>query len=498
MRIRLTTPAALLLALLCNAATLADVRLPRIFTSHMVVQQELPIRMWGWADAGERVTVSFAGQSESASADNAGRWLVTLKPMKADGKSHTLTVKGKNAIRLTNVVLGEVWIAAGQSNMNRRIDIRKEDRPDMRLYWIDFSTTPRQHDLNKGVAGWVESTPDGLASAAPVSEGRDAGKPRIDYTEVGYVFGRRLHEDLGVPVGLIRAAVGGSTAKAWTPDPTNYPSKYPFDTEVERKRYIAHQPGLLYYSMIKGLGPLSVRGVVWYQGEDDGRNRNYAADFSAMINAWRNQFQRDDLPFYYVQIAQTTYASGMLRVWEAQQRVMRDVPNTGLAVSNDIYVGTTNGGFKLRADKDSGRPIAGGSNPHPPNKQLVANRLADIALAKTYGKLDREVFGPVYKSHRVEGDKVFVTFDHVGAGLKASDGEPLNWFELSDGTKEGRKLKYVRANARIVNKDTIVVTSNDVKSPKHVRFGWHPLVRHNLVNSVGLPGVSFRTDDVPF
>jgi len=485
-------------AVLCRPA-LADVQLPRIFTDYMIIQQEKPIRLWGWAEKGEAVRVSFNHRTAEARADADGRWQVELPPMKADGREHTLTVEASNTINLEHLKLGEVWIAAGQSNMNRSMDITRENRPDLRLYWIDFSRTPRDDDLNPGVAGWVPSTARGLASAAPHSEGRQKGKPRKIYSEVGYIFGRRLQEDLNVPVGMIRAAVGGSQAVAWTPCPRDYPGKYKFGEEVPNKPYIGHQPGLLYYSMIRGIGPLGIRGVIWYQGENDGRSNRYADDLKALIESWREQFRQKDMPFYFVQIAQTTYASGMLGVWEAQQRVFHTLPHTALAVSNDIYDGMNHGYSPKpdRVDRDTGWPIAGGSNPHPPNKQLVANRLADIALQETYGQKIGVLYGPMYLSNEIRGNEVAVKFQHTGSGLKTRDGRAPNWFEISGGEKESRKLKYVKAKARIIGKDTVLVSSEAVEKPRFVRFGWHPLAYANLINREGLPAVSFRTDEQP-
>jgi sialate O-acetylesterase len=181
-------------------------------------------------------------------------------------------------------------------------------------------------------------------------------------------------------------------------------------------------------------------------------------------------------------------------VWEAQRWVMDNVPHTGMAVSNDIYEGTTNGGFKRRIDQATGWPISGGSNPHPTGRPRVALRLADIALTKTYGEAKAVVFGPMYQSHRIEGGKIIIRFKHVGGGLATDDQQPPNWFELSDGTRQGQRLKYVKAQARIVDPETVEAWSDQVAQPKFARFGWHALARFNLINKESLPAVSFRTD----
>ncbi len=225
-----------------------------------------------------------------------------------------------------------------------------------------------------------------------------------------------------------------------------------------------------------------------------------------MIKSWREVFEQPELPFYMAQIAQTTYASGMLRVWECQAKVAADDPQVHLGMSVNLYDSLKKGeGIGVRPDvgneknPGTGWPIAGGSNPHPPNKQVVANRLADLALVHTYGRdLQREVEAPVYVSHEEKGGKLLVTFKNVGKGLKTDDGAAPDWFELSDGTKQAENdraaLVYHRATARIVGKDTVELSSPDVAAPKHVRLAWHMLARQNLQNSAGLPVVNFRTD----
>ena len=257
------------LCVLAGAAG-ADVRLAKIFTDNLVLQQELPLAVWGWADAGEKVTVTLAGKTASAQAGADGRWRVDLPALKADGKARTLSVRGKSTIALKNVLLGEVWLCAGQSNMNRGVDV-KPSHPQIRLFWIDGSTTPRKDDLGQRLAGWAECTPKAIAGVAPPQRGRAAGKPRKGFTEVGYVFGRKIHEELKVPVGLIMAAFGGSQVQAWTPR-GEIEKEHPFGQEV-KKSYVGHTPGLLYQSMIHGMVPYTIRGVIWYQGENNGRDR---------------------------------------------------------------------------------------------------------------------------------------------------------------------------------------------------------------------------------
>jgi len=327
--------------------------------------------------------------------------------------------------------------------------MKTADLPLIRLFGSD-GNTPTAEGVDDTV-GWLVCTPESIRTA-----GNGSREKRRPFTEVGFVFGRRLHRELGVPIGLFQMNCGGSTAKDWTPTEGAADEL----TLGEPVKPLTHKAGRLYEVRMRGTVPMTVRGVVWYQGEDDGRNSRYAEDFAAMIAAWRRLYRDPNLPFAFAQIAQTTYASGMLRVWEAQQHVMHTVPHTGMAVSNDIYVGTKNGGFKQRIDAKSGLPIAGGGNPHPTGKDKIAER-------------------------------------HVGSGLKTVDDAAPNWFEISDGTEDRNVLVYQRAQAKIVGKDTVEVWADGVAAPKHVRFGWHPLARFNLANEEGLPAVSFRTDTNP-
>lgn len=486
---RRKTALPIFILVFCSAEARAEVRMPKVFTDHMVLQQEVPVAVWGEAEPGQAVSVALNDKTVTTKADARGRWHVDIPAMRADGKAHALAVTaGDENVEFQDVLLGEVWICGGQSNMGRPVtgdQVKSADFPKIRLFNIS-GNTPRRTGLDD-TFGWAICSPEVIARAGDGSQ----EKGRRGFSEVGFVFGRRIHEELDVPVGLIQMNCGGSTAKDWTPTP-GVADSLTCDQPAER---LTHTPGVLYEVRMRGLVPYTARGVVWYQGEDDGRNRQYAEDFSAMIAAWRGRFGRNDMPFYFAQIAQTTYASGMLGVWEAQQWVLENVPYTGLAVSNDIYDGTKNGGFIQRIDQKTGLPIAGGGNPHPTGKDKIAERLARIALDRTYGKPQGVLFGPMYDSHRIERDRILVRFAHAGSGLKTNDGAAPNWFEISDGTKDRNRTVYVRAQAEIVGPDMVAVWAEGVKEPKQVRFGWHPLARFNLINREGLPAVSFRTDD---
>jgi sialate O-acetylesterase len=494
MRLNLTSLTAVLMAFLAPPAQ-ADVRLPKIFADHMVLQQQVPIVVWGEAAPAEEVAVTLADKKVKTSADTQGQWLVELPAMRADGNPLELVVKGKNTIVLKDVLLGEVWLCSGQSNMGRPVDgaiAAAANFPHIRLF-NSSGAVPRQADLDD-TSGWMVCSPKSIQIAGDAL-GPDKPGQRRAFSEVAYCFGLKLHQELQVPVGLIQANCGGSTAKDWTPPPPEIRDKIVYDQPLEK---VTHQHGLLYWVRVRPMVPLSLRGVVWYQGEDDGRNPNYGADLKTLILSWRALWKRENLPFYFAQIAQTTYAGGMLSVWEGQTQVMNTVPNTGMAVSNDIYDGTANGGFRERPDKDTGWPLVGGGNPHPTGKPRVAERLADIALVKTYSQPDRVIFGPMYDSHQVHGDRVHVKFKHAGSGLTTRDGQPPDWFEVSDGVRERGRLKYVKAEAKIAGLDSVEVWSANVKTPRCARFGWNSLARVNLKNKEGLPAVPFRAEaDAP-
>ena len=388
----------------------------------------------------------------------------------------------------------------GQSNMGRpvtREQARSADFPKIRLFNIS-GNTPRSEGIDD-TFGWTVCTPEVIARAGDGSR----AKGRRGFTEVGYVFGRDIHEELGVPVGLIQMNCGGSTARDWTPT-SGVAESLTYDEPIKG---LTHKSGVLYEVRMRGIVPFTARGVIWYQGEDDGRNQNYDKDLKALIESWRALFDRPDLPFYMAQIAQTGYASGMLGVWESQVWVANNVLYTGLAPSNDLQdkgMRTDEGNPKQGAPA-TGWPIAGGSNPHPPNKHLIGKRLASIALARTYRKLDREVFGPMYDSHEFKDGKVFIKFKHVGNGLNTDDAKSVNWFQVasplskdeyhpSDQHYSGRLRKhFLKATAEIVGKDIIAVSMPpEISKPFWISFAWHPLARHNVYNSEGLAAFPFR------
>ena len=418
----------------------ADVKLPAVLGSHMVLQRDKPLPLWGWAAPDEAVTVQLGEVKASAKADDRGNWKVTLPPMKADGKALRLVVSGKNRIELEDILLGEVWVGSGQSNMEMALGSTRDAKqaiaaakhPQIRLFQVPkVQTKEPAKDVR---ASWQVCTPETVGG----------------FSAALYYFGERLHKELKVPVGLIHSSWGGSAIEPWT---------------IKDK----HSGGM-YNGMIAPLMPFAIRGVTWYQGESNVFGKNglkYRDKMEDLIAGWRNVWGKD-LPFLFVQIAPwNRYPKGELpALWEGQVATLK-IPHTGMVVTTDLV--------------DDIKDI------HPRNKKDVGNRLALWALARVYDKKGVVYSGPLYKSMKVEGNKVRLSFAHTGGGLKSRDGKPLSEFQVAaaDG-------KFVPAAATI-DGDTVVVQARGVEKPAQVRFGWRMLANPNLANKEGLPASPFQT-----
>ena len=508
-----------------SAALRADVTLHAIFRDDMVLQREMSVPVWGTADAGEVVTVKLQGQRVAAAASAKGEWRVKLAPMKAGGP-HELTVTGKNTIKIVNVLVGDVWVCGGQSNMamsvrasmNSKEEVAAADYPEIRLFRV---VNTKADEPQKDLRGrWLVCGPRTVSG----------------FTAVGYFFGRKLHKDLGVPIGLIHSNWGGTPAEAWTgikaleSDPAftpllerwqkiieNYPAaKAKYDNMLAEWRKAAEtaraegrrpprrprrprgpdspsRPAALYNAMIHPLIPFAIKGAIWYQGEANaGRAEEYRKLLPAMIGNWRTAWGQGDFPFLIVQLANFMTVSsqptdtGWARLREAQCLTARALPNCGLAAI---------------IDTGEARDI------HPKNKQDVGKRLALVALAKVYGK--RIVYsGPEYESMRVEGARVRLKFKHTGSGLAVRTSEMPNYpnmikqgyrFTLGDAPVKGFAIagddrKFVWAQAKI-DGETVLVWSDKVAKPVAVRYAWANNPVCNLYNREGLPAAPFRTDD---
>jgi sialate O-acetylesterase len=459
----------------CVANASADVRLPSIFGDNMVLQADLPLPFWGTAEPAEEVTVKLGTESRSTKTGADGKWQVRLPALKATATPVPLSISGKNTINLANVVVGEVWLCSGQSNMewtvgrsaNAQEEIAAADHPLIRH--IKVPHTPAQTPQSDVPAsGWQPATP----------------QTAREFTAVGYYFARNLQKELNVPIGLIGSNWGGTRIEPWTP-PEGF-KQVPALKEIADNLdqfpkkldngQINHQSALaLYNGMIHPLVPFAIRGALWYQGEsNNGEGMQYFEKMKALIHGWRTVWNQGDFPFLYVQLASYTYPrasdTSLPEIWEAQTAALA-IPNTGMAVTTDI--------------------VADLKDIHPINKQDVGKRLSLLALVRAYNRKDVPSSGPLYQSMTVEGNKVRLIFNTgmlKPGGLVSRDGKPLTWFSVAGEGKE-----FHKADATI-DGATVVVSSPNVAKPVAVRFGWNKIAEPNLCNEAGLPASPFRTD----
>ncbi|NDC63004.1 MAG: sialate O-acetylesterase [Planctomycetia bacterium] len=501
---------------------LAEVRLPKIFTDGMMLQRDMPIRVWGWADPGENVRVSVADREAATKADDLGRWIVEL-PAIATGEGLRLSVAGRNTIVLENVIVGDIWLCSGQSNMewslsvsDAEADIKAADFPKIRR--IKFGHTTAAGGLEDAPAAtpWQVCTPQ----TAPA------------FTAVGFFFAREVHGRTGVPIGLLDDNWGGTPIERWTaPEGLESVPELSKEAAARRKveedlrrslsQYIADlerwlplgrrnlaadgpltlppplptQPGeagwcAIYHAMVQPLVRLPIKGTLWYQGEANGsEGETYFHKMRALVGGWRTAFNRPDMPFYYVQLAsyqaptdKPAGGDGWAKIREAQRHAL-SIPRVGMAVAIDTV------------------PLAVAGDIHPKNKSDIGLRLARWALHDDYGMSDVVPSGPLFKCLRIEGGKAVLEFDHVGSGLMVGSKlgrEPA--VEDEKGKLErfaiaGADKRWCWAEASIVG-GTVVVSSPEVETPVAVRYAYS-MNPHgaNLYNREGLPASPFRTDD---
>lgn len=493
----------LITALTC--LTFADVSVPQIFSSDMVLQRNIDIKVWGWADENEKVTVSLGDKQSSTTADIQGNWSLTLPPFKV-GDPLKMTIKGNNEIVFENVLIGEVWICSGQSNMqfglasvlNAEEEIKNADYPNIRLYTVPqrISGTARQ-DFD---ARWIVCNPENISNRWG------------SFSAVAYFFGREINEKLNVPVGLINTSWGGSHIEAWIPeDGFSFSpklkdlTKFTKDTNEKYRKKLKESldnvdkrstcfgtpfvmpkhpfdaaggtyptnPTCLYNTMINPMATYGIAGAIWYQGESNHQDGTlYYEKTKALIGSWRSIWQQGDFPFYYVQLApmkqgQHYKDDELPKLWEAQTQSL-EIKNTGMAVTVDIV--------------DDLWDI------HPKNKQDVGKRLALWALAKTYDQKDIVYSGPLYKKMDIKDDKIIISFDYADSGLTTRDGKEPDYFEIAGENKE-----FLKAKA-IIEGQTIIVYNEKIKNPVAVRFAWDQQATPNLCNMEKLPASPFRTD----
>jgi sialate O-acetylesterase len=454
-----------------SPAAFAELKLPAMFTEGAVLQQGMPVPVWGWADANAEVKVSFAGQSKSATADGNGKWSVKLDKLKANKQAADLTVAaGGESLSVKNVLVGEVWFCSGQSNMEWVVSNSvqpDEVKPD-ELAMIRHIKVPRVR---------AQEPASDFNGKWEVCNKKNVGA----FTAVGFYFAYQIQKKLDVPVGLIGCNWGGTRIEPWTP-----PAGFDKVEELDAKSL--KDTSTMYNGMVAAVEPYAIRGALWYQGESNGsEGESYYHKMRALVAGWRATWKQGDFPFYFVQLANYQKpnpnpegADGYAKLRDAQLKAMQDIPKTGMACIIDV---------------------GEAGDIHPRNKFDVGKRLALWALAKDYGVKDLVYSGPIYKSMNVEGDEIELTFDHVGGGLMAAKktgpqsieapkpAETLEGFAIAGADK-----KWVWATAKIEG-DTVVVSSPDVKEPVAVRyaFSMNP-DKANLYNQAGLPASPFRTD----
>jgi sialate O-acetylesterase len=488
-----------------NSLLQAEVSLPSIFSDHMVLQRNQENPVWGWAKPGEEIEVEINGQSHSTKADAKGNWKVNLKPMPAGGP-HKLEIEGEdNEFYYDDVLVGEVWICSGQSNMafavgntyNAEVELLTANHPNIRLISVPQVGTQEAQKNFKGQ--WAACTADVLKN----------------FSAVGYFFGRNLHQALDVPIGLIDNAWGGSAADAWirrdvlekdgrfdkmiawwkdyeaNQDEEGVVGKFEKDLAVWRKngkqgkqpqrpRSLMdgnQRPANIYNGVLHPTIGYGIRGAIWYQGESNApRAYQYRDLFPLMIQHWRDEWGQGDFPFYYVQLAdfrdevdQPT-DTDWAELREAQTMTMDRLSNVGEAVIIDV---------------GEGRDI------HPRNKQTVGNRLARWALANDYG-FDIAYKSPTYQTMETSGSKILLTFDSIGKGLYSFDTREPQGFAIAGADKQ-----FVWAKATIVGTNQVEVSNDKVSNPVAVRYAWADNPICNMFSREGLPMTPFRTDNWP-
>ena len=480
------SPALLGAILFFNVSARAELKPAAIFGDNMVLQQQMPVPVWGWAAPNAAVTVKFSGQTKSTRAAADGKWLVKLGKLKASFAPQTLVVESGETKTFTNILVGEVWLASGQSNMekpvgnqpgqkptfNAEAELAAANFPAIRIFRVENNLAAAPLADVKKFQGWAECSSNSLDG--------------LKFSAAAYFFGREIHTNLSVPVGLVESSWGGTRIEPWTP-PVGFEkvaSQKKFAATVLTTNKLSNtRPLALYNAMIAPIAGFAMRGALWYQGESnlagtnaDNDYRDYADKMAALIVGWRAVWGEGAFPFYFVQIAPFNYYGGKIHranspeqlaeFWALHARAARQIKITGLVVTTDLV--------------DDLNDI------HPRNKADVGHRLALLALEKTYGEKVVSS-GPVFRSVKFNGGKAIVKFNHADGGLVSKDGQPLTWFTLA-----GADGKFISAEAKIAG-DTVEVSAVEIEKPAAVRFAWAETAQPNLFNAAGLPAEPFDT-----
>lgn len=480
-----------MLALCLSLGMSAGVKLPNVLTSNMILQRGQTVPIWGTALPSEPVSITFAGQTKHAFADAEGRWLVNLDPMSASFEPRIMRISasGKDTV-LENILVGDVWLCGGQSNMEypMRISLKRYAGP---VRGENLAEKEWRSGGNSNIRLMLVEKKRSLPDCTTSGWQECYDSTLSVFSAAGYFFGKNLQESLKVPIGLISSNWGGTRIEPWTPT-SAYDKSPVFASETAVKPYKIDnsEVGGLYNSMIAPLAPFALKGFIWYQGESNAmfEDARYVEKTQLMLDAWRSAFQNPTAAFYYVQIAPYYYSKRKDKIPHTQQLLpifcelqtkCLSLPNTGQAVVTDLV--------------DNLADI------HPSYKWEVGRRLALLALNKTYGKSDLVCSGPQFKSMIAKGKTFELTFDNVGSGLTAGQHNPqtnafealpatnLTWFEVAaQGDTLFRPAKAVIQNGKVI------VSCPEVKKPAQVRFCWNETAMPNFFNKEGLPAVPFR------
>lgn len=459
-------------------STQAKVKLPHVFGSNMVLQQGKPLVVWGHADPQEKIEVKLKGLTRKTVADQKGAWKVTFKAQKGSFDAFTIEVKGDNTLLLENVVVGEVWLCSGQSNMEYTMQLRKGYKEP--AAGIDLAKEELRQPENPKIRLFLVAKKKGSQEDVETDGWEIAGPSSLaQFSAPGYFFGKTLQQQLNVPVGLISSSWGGSRIEPWTPlEAYQNASLFKQETQNGETKIENAVAGEMYEAMIRPLAPFAMKGFIWYQGESNlmFEDARYYAKQKLLIDTWRRVWKDKKMPFYYVQIAPYYYSKRKDKTqhnvealpwfWEIQTKCM-DIKNSGMAVVTDL--------------------VDDLSDIHPSYKWEVGRRLALWPLALDYGQRNTVFSGPQYKSKKIVESSIILNFKYVGSGLQCK-GDQLTWFEIA-----GQDGKFVPAEAKI-DGNQVVVSAVSVKSPKQVRFGWNETARPNFFNKEGLPALPFRTE----
>jgi sialate O-acetylesterase len=465
---------------LISLLVFSQIHLPKVISDNMVLQQGKKVAIWGTASAGEKISVTFNGQKIETRADDSGKWQVFLKSMKASTEPKNMIISGKNTIVLKNILIGEVWLCSGQSNMEYPLD-RTLKRYAGSKKGEDLAEKVLQGEKNPFIRHlYVERK---LHDTLATSGWKDGNDTTLRYVSAaGYFFALELAEKLNVPIGIISSSWGGTRVEQWTP-PEAYLTSPLFKDSLEGKENFkidGMTPGKMFEGMIKPIIPYTMKGILWYQGESNlmiHDTTSFAAKTKLMLDTWKKMWNDSRLSFYYVQIApyyysqrkdKLTHGTDLLAYyWDEQRKCLR-FPNSGMVVTTDLV--------------DNPKDI------HPGYKWEVGRRLSLWALAKNY-KQNLIYSGPLYNGYKIRNNTIEISFSNTGGGLISNNNQPLTHFLIAGSDK-----KFYAAKAEISG-NKIIVLASEVQKPVAVRFAWDETAMPNFFNKELLPASPFRTDN---